>query len=200
MPTEEGMASRRGVLKAVGAGIVLGETFTGTVAADVTPTSSENTFMEQIATVLSSTHKYRDVETAKADGYRELGVVPEPPVGHVLEKAEYFDGNEYIGPTKLTEPPALLFYAPTNGEDDSEDLLFAGVEYTVSGDQTRNPPDLFADEDTSSEFTVTEEEGWHRSPAPDVHDVTGLHVWVYLDNPEGVFHKGHPLIAHMISN
>lgn len=191
--------SRRVVLRTVGAGIALRGISSGRAAANG---DSQGAFMEQLATVLSSTYAYRDVDVAMEDGYEELGVVPEPPVGLVLERSDYFDGPEYVGETDLAEPPALLFYAPFGGRADGDepDPILAGVEYTVSGDRTSDPPDLFTDEDASHDLAVTEEEGWHRSPDPSVHDVTGLHVWLYLDNPEGVFRKGHPLVDHLVGD
>ncbi|WP_137285512.1 hypothetical protein [Halorussus salinisoli] len=201
MSTGARTTSRRVVLKTLGAGIVFGGTVTGNVAASDATTANEDTFREQLTTVLSLTHKYQDVDVAQDDGYEKFGEVAEPPVGHVYEKSEYWDGKDFIGKTDIAEPPTLLFYAPISGEDDGDepDLVLAGVEYTVSGDQTGNPPNLFADEDTPHELKVTEAEGWHRSPAPDVHDVTGLHVWLYLNNPDGLFRKGHPHIADLVS-
>lgn len=184
--------TRRAILKGIGSAIAIGSAFTGRVAA------SDDTLAKQLDTARSFTHKYGDVATARDDGYEEFGV--EPPVGHVLQRTDYFDAEEFIGPTRLTEPPALLFYAPLESEGDSDDadLLLAGVEYHVAGDRTSDPPDLFDDENASRELEVTEEEGWHRSPTPDVLDVTGLHVWVHLHNPEGVFHVGHPTIERLV--
>ncbi|PSP55450.1 hypothetical protein BRC82_05815 [Halobacteriales archaeon QS_1_67_19] len=178
--------------------MALAGAFTGSVAADGDPTAGDETFSEQLFTVLGATHEYRSVHTAKEAGYEELEAVA--ALGHVFEYSAYWDGNEYTGPTELSEPPALLFYAPISGEGDSDDrdLVLAGVEYTVSGDRTGNPPDLFADEDSSRELKVTDEEGWHRSPDPAAHDVTGLHVWLYLSNPEGLFRLGHPYMEQLV--
>lgn len=186
------MTSRRDVLKTVGAGIVLGGAFTGRAAA------SEDGFENQLNTVWSSTRKYGDVATARADGYEEFGVMP--PVGHIYQRSEFFEEETFVGTTGLTEPPSLLFYAPITGERDADDadLVLAGVEYHVAGDRTSDPPDLFDDENAAGELEVPETEGWHRSPVPDALDVTGLHVWVHLHNPAGVFHGGHPIIERLV--
>lgn len=199
MSTEVTLTSRRGVLKMVGAGIALGGGIAGEVSAS-SAVDDDDTFAQQLVTVLSSTQKYQDVETARDHGYEEFGV--EPPVGHIFQQSDFFDEEAYTGPTELTEPPALLFYAPVPLEEDPDetDLSLAGVEYHVSGDQTSDPPSLFDDENGSMELLVPEEDGWHRSPTPDVLDVTGLHVWIHLHNPAGMFHAGHPLIEPLIDD
>ena len=195
------VVGRRPLLQAFGAGLAL------SVGSGVTTASgdgSEDTqadvdpFLEDITTVLSTTHKYHAIDEAKEDGYEEFDVLP--PVGHIYQKVDYFDGAEFTGPTELTEPPSLLFYAPFGDEGDADeiDLVLAGMEYHVSGDQTEDPPNLFASEDSTYEFEVAEADGWHRSPVPETLDVTGLHVWLYLSNPAGLFHGGNPLVEQLV--
>ena len=195
---------RRPLLKALSAGVAL-SVGSGVATASDDGNSSDTTqagadaLLEDLTTVLSTTQKYHGIGEAIEDGYEAFGVMP--PVGHIYQRSDYFEGPEFTGPTELTEPPSLLFYAPIEGEGDSGDLdlVLAGVEYHVSGDQTSNPPNLFADEDTSYELKVTEEDGWHRSPVPETLDVTGLHVWLYHSNPAGLFHGGHPLMEQLVS-
>ena len=194
---------RRPVLKALSAGVALSVGGGVATAADDSDRSDgsqagADAFLQDLDTVLSTTYKYHGIGEAREDGYQEFGVMP--PVGHIYRKSDYFEGSEFIGPTELTEPPSLLFYVPTRGEEDSgdPDLVLAGMEYHVPGDQTSSPPNLFADEDASYELTVTEAEGWHRSPVPETLDVTGLHVWLYLSNPAGLFHGGHPLVEQLV--
>lgn len=179
------LANRRTVLKTLGVGAV------GSLAVVGTAAAGDDTFAHQLNTVRSFTRQYKDIQTAKASGYEFFAVLP--PVGHI------YANLDNIGNTGLTEPPSLLFYAPPNGSEttDESDLILAGHEYHVSGDQTSNPPNIFDDESVSRKLKVTEAEGWHRSPIPDVLDVTGLHVWVHLQNPKGVFHTGHPTIQRL---
>lgn len=180
--------SRRTVLRSIGVGLTASGLYTATAAA------GDNTFTEQLTTARVATRKYHDVATARDDGYEKLGV--EPPVGHI------YHNPTFIGNTGLTQPPSMLFYAPIVIEGDIEytNLFLAGLEYHVEGDQTENPPNMFADENASRELKVTEAEGWHRSPIPDVLDVTGLHVWVHLPNPNGMFHPEHPIMPLLVGD
>ena len=72
-----------------------------------------------------------------------------------------------------------------------DDLVLGAVEYSVPGDQTESPPDIFADEASPRLLKVTEEEGWHFESA---EGFTGLHAWVHRGNPDGVFHHANPNI------
>lgn len=179
---------RRSVLKAFGSGVVAGSIFATTAAA------GDDAFATQLTTVRSFTRKYRDIATARADGYEFFAALP--PVGHI------FANPEFVGNTGLTESPSLLFYAPnrSDGPTDESGLILAGLEYHVPGDRTADPPNMFADETASRRLKVTEADSWHRSPIPDVLDVTGLHVWVHLPNPAGVFHNEHPTIERMMGD
>lgn len=196
--------SRRVVLQSIGAGIALSGISGGTVAARGGGGSGDSgaaadALLEDLATALSVTHKYHRLDEAIEDGYEAFAVMP--PVGHIYQQSDYFEGATFSGPTELAEPPSLLFYAPISGETDSGDfdLVLAGMEYHAPGDQTSDPPNLFADEDAAYDLAVPEAEGWHRSPVPDALDVTGLHVWLYLANPAGIFHGGHPLVEQLVN-
>lgn len=164
----------------------------GGVGFSATVSARTDTLTEQLATVRSTIRKYRGVGSAKLDGYEFLEVAP--PVGYV------FHNPDFIGNLELTDPPSMLFYIPLKIEEEIHESILglAGVEYHVAGDQTASPPDIFDDENASRELKVTEEEGWHRSPTPDTLDVTGIHVWSHLPNPEGIFHLGHPAIERRI--
>ena len=177
------LTNRRTVLKTLSGGAV------GSLALVGTGAAADDTFANQLNTVRSFTRQYKNIQTAMDSGYEFFDVLP--PVGHI-----YANPNN-IGNTGLTKPPSLLFYAPPAGTDtiDESDLILAGHEYHVSGDQTSNPPNIFDDESASRKLKVSEVEGWHRSPIPDILDVTGLHVWVHLQNPKGVFHTGHRLVG-----
>lgn len=61
----------------------------------------------------------------------------------------------------------------------------------------RQGQDIFADEDASRNFKVTEAEGWHANP--DGEPITGLHVSAHLDNPKGLFALPHGEIENRLS-
>lgn len=184
--------NRRTVLKTLGAGAVGSLVTVGTAAA------GDDTFANQLNTVRASTRKYRDVQTARANGYQLFGVVKF--VGVVLVNPDNL-GNLGHG-----EDPTLLFYAPTRnaeieGEGDVEDTntILAGLEYHVTREEGGSPPNIFDDENANRNLKVTEAEGWHPNTLPlgdggAPVDVFGLHVWAHLQNPDGVFALAHPTI------
>lgn len=181
--TESSDTNRRTVLKTIAAGLTTGTVFTGSAVA------SDHTFANQLNTVRASTRKYRDVARARADGYERVAVVN--LVGVV------FNNAEFMGNTGHTDPPANLFYAPNrSGGTKDSDLVLAGIEYHVPG-RDAGDQDIFADEEASRTLKVTEAEGWH--PNPFGGDFTGLHVWVHLQNPEGVFALAHPTIRDRLT-
>lgn len=187
--------SRRTALKATGGlglGIATGSILVGNAAA------GDHTLAHQLKTVRATTRKYRDVDTAMADGYTRLGVLP--PVG------VFFGDLDNIGNLGHTDPPSLLFYAPNQaGDTENEDLVLAGVEYHVyvDTDEEGNPvdphPNIFDDEEASRRLRTTESEGWHHNP-DFAGGVWGLHAWVHLGNPEGVFAGPHPTIRRRMTD
>lgn len=186
--------SRRTALKAAGSlgiGIATGTIFAPSAAA------RDHAFAAELETVRASTRPYRDVRTARDNGYEFFAVVPF--VGVVFENLE-----ENVGNVGHAEDPSLLFYAPTAGAEieDGDDVantntVLAGIEYHVEGDHG-DDQDIFADEAASRELKVTEAEGWHANPQG--RPITGLHVWIHLENPNGVFATEHPTIRDRLSD
>ncbi|MFD1644589.1 hypothetical protein [Haloarchaeobius litoreus] len=135
---------------------------------------------------------YRDFDTAREDHYSAISPYV-PGMGF-----HFADGSPFG--TDLEDPGVLVYfttgnYDPEPGEphDQShdDDLVLGGVEWLVPGDQAANPPNIFADEDSSRHLRTTEAEGWHFESE---RDFTGLHAWVHRGNPEGVFHPTNPTI------
>lgn len=83
---------------------------------------------------------------------------------------------EYLGDgiLSVTTPEALLFEPQSNGR-----LRLVGVEYILPGEPTDDPPVLFG-----QEFAYV--------PA---FEVWGLHVWPWLDNPNGLFAPWNPRVS-----
>lgn len=175
------------MLKAIGVGL------TGSVAHVGSVSAGTDELAAELNTVRSLTREYRDLETARADGY--VAVSP-----YVPGMGFHFADGPPFGAT-LEDPGVLVYftngsYNPEPGEDhDSEhddDLILGAVEWLVPGDQADDPPNIFSDESSRRELRVTEEEGWHYE---EHEGFTGLHAWVHRGNPAGVFHPTNPEIA-----
>lgn len=102
--------------------------------------------------------------------------------------------------TDREDPPILVYftdgsYDPSPDEmhdrDRDSDLVLGAVEYAVPGDQSNDPPNIFADEGTDRNLRASEEHGWHYEKQV---DFTELHAWVHRGNPAGVFHSTNPQI------
>lgn len=175
--------TRRSVLRTTGAALLFGAA-TGSASAD------DDQLAAQLNTVRETTGKYRDIETARADGY--VAVSP-----YVPGMGFHFADGPPFG-TDLEDPGILVYFttgsynpAPGEGHDPARDdeLVLGAVEWLVLGDQSGDPPDIFADESSHRDLQVTEAEGWHYESA---EDFTGLHAWVHRGNPAGVFHPTNP--------
>lgn len=183
--------SRRTALKTIGGGLVLG--VTGAAPATAQP----DELPRQLNDVRAATQKYKDIETARNDGY-----VPVSP--YVPGMGFHFADDPPWGELELTDPGILVYftngsYDPGPGElhdpDHDDDLILGAVEWVVLGDQTDEPPNIFDDEDSKRNLKVTEEEGWHfEDEEPPEGGFSGLHAWVHRGNPAGVFHHTNPNI------
>lgn len=185
--------NRRTVLQTLGGGLLVGTVATPHVSAQGEDTSADDAELsQQLNSVRAVTRKYRDIETARADGYAAVSPYV-PGMGF-----HFADGPPFG--TDLEDPGVLVYftngsYNPAPGEDHEtchdDDLILGAVEWLVRGDQEANPPDIFNDEDSQRDLKVTEEEGWHFE---DQEGFTGLHAWVHRNNPAGVFHHTNPNI------
>lgn len=152
--------------------------------------SKSETLITQLNAVYLATRKYRSVAAAREDGYAQAMVVPN--VGHI------FAINDRIkdGEVNIVEPEALVYVdtrtTGCGGDPADADLNLAAIEYVVPGHRAENPPDLFADENTSYLLKVTEEEGWHNN---EEIPVTGLHVWLHHWNLAGLFSLTNPAVS-----
>lgn len=150
---------------------------------------------QQLNAVRQATKKYRDLETARNDGYADIS-------GYVPGMGFHFADDGPFG-TELRNPPVIVYFtnenynpAPGDPHDPAhdDDLILGAVEFLVPGDQTEKKPDIFADEDSPRNLKVSEEHGWHYDNPPGLPDFTALHAWVHRGNPAGVFHPTNPTI------
>jgi hypothetical protein len=133
---------------------------------------------ETLATLRSVTKRYLDLDAAKADGFvflhgcevREAG----GPVGTVyVNMGRLADGR--IDPWS----PDGLIYAPDSANADHPKLV--AVEFAIPyALWTAAQPPTFLD----ATFQREDEFG-----------VFGLHVWVWRDNPKGMFAESNPNVS-----
>lgn len=188
MQTEIGPVGRRRAISILVGGVALGST-----SGLATASEEGAELSQQLNAVRTTTREYRDITTARAQGY-------EPLLGYFPGMGFHFtDRNPPLGADR-NDPPLLVYvptgsYNPEPGElhdpEHDDDLILGGVEYLVAGNQEADPPDIFADVGSRRELPVTEAEGWHFEA--DL-GITGLHAWVHRGNPAGVFHPTNPTI------
>lgn len=179
------VVSRRSVLKTTGGALLFGVA-TGSASA------GDDRLSEQLNAVREMTRKYRDIETARDDGYGAVSPYV-PGMGF-----HFADGPPFG--TDLEDPGVLVYftngsYNPDPGEEhdpaNDDDLVLGAVEWLVPGNQEDNPPDIFDDEASHRDLRVTEAEGWHFEHE---EGFTGLHAWLHRGNQAGVFHPTNPTI------
>lgn len=191
------VVGRRPFLKTVGIGLAGTAALTGSAAA---ATGGSGELARELEAVRAATQKYRDVAAARADGY----VVVSP---YTPNMGFHFVNPALVAPDEeaevdTTKPPILVYfttgaYAPGPGgiHESARDgeLRLGAVEFAHVGDDGApgTPANYFSDESASRSLAVSEEDGWHWTPGP---DITALHVWVHRGNPAGVFHPTNPTI------
>ena len=117
---------------------------------------------------------YDFIAHAEHDGYDTEVTGYRPHMGYHYLNAGLLDDKFEV------EKPELLLYAP----DDNNDLKFVAVEYAVPIEDLNNPPP--APEGFKGDADVweinTEFKLWT------------LHVWVKLENPNGIFASHNPVL------
>lgn len=94
----------------------------------------------------------------------------------------YHFANPNLFGTVDRREPQILAYGVEDGE-----LVLGAVEYLVpkAGEYAENPPDLFDHDDGA--------EQWGTLPAGEFpFDLWAMHVWVHVENPNGVFYPINP--------
>lgn len=158
------------------------------------------TLEEQLDQALSATEKYKDVEVALAEGYVSTEA-------HVPQMGVHYINFALLDETFDLKAPEVLLYVSREGT-----WVLVGIEYVVPGpvppegftggedvwgvheatchykDGTEIPADSpdacpATNPDTGAEFDT-----WHP-------DLQTLHVWLYLENPDGLFAELNPEIG-----
>lgn len=132
---------------------------------------------KELAALRRATARYHRVEVAVEDGFVQAAPCADPPnpgaIGIPYVKLDRIDMI-----INLEEPEVLFYESQKNGR-----LRLVGAEPVVpieAWDEVHDePPSLFG-----HEFHRNEEVGLY-----------GLHMWVWLHNPEGIFAFTHPKVS-----
>lgn len=191
MSSDNRLSKRRTVLKALGSGLI--------VSSMAGPASARSDALaRELNDVRKATRRYRDVSTARSDGYDGQISPYVPGMGfHFIDPARIAsDASEYVD---VTNPPMLVYvptgsYTPDPGdvhdEERDDDLRLAAVEFAHF--ETGVPGNYFSDETSTRSLKTMEAEGWGPIPNTPLH---ALHVWVHRNNPDGVFHPTNRTVA-----
>ena len=129
---------------------------------------------EEMNKLRAAVTPYDFIEHAEHDGYDTEVTGYRPHMGYHYLNAGLLDDTFEV------ERPELLLYAP----DENNKLKFVAVEYAVPIEDLNNPPPVpegFKGRDDVWEIN-TEFKLWT------------LHVWVKLENPNGIFASHIPLL------
>ena len=119
------------------------------------------------------TNSYVDFSRAQAAGYTErlTDCMSDASggMGYHYGKLANIDGN-----ARLLEPEILMYEPQSDGS-----LRFVGIEFVVPLSASATPPSLFGLQ-------------YHRNEA---FQLWVLHVWLYKDNPSGMFTDWNPTVS-----
>lgn len=131
--------------------------------------------LKQLAQARRATAKYHNIDTAFAEGFIDVNFIL-PGVGcHLMNLGRLFDG------TFIASEPEIVIYADCTPGQGGKAVLRA-IEYAAPCGPpcTLPPPEGFTgDHDV---WAVFNDELWT------------LHVWVWRNNPDGIFVKINPRI------
>ena len=155
--------------------IVVTVGYPGVAIADSDKLASDT--RKELAQARRATAKYHDIDAAYADGFVDADIFL-PGVGCHLINLGYLDGD-----FELTKPELLIYANCSPGQGGEAELR--AIEYvTLCGGPptcTLPPPEGFSgDDDIWTPFT----DG----------SLWTLHVWVWRNNPDGIFVKINPRI------
>ena len=155
-----------------GAAVVL---LGGLMACNDGPTHPSVTADQQrdLNALYGATYAYADFSAAQAAGYTEkltdCMADASGGMGYHYGKVANIDGE-----ARLLEPEILMYEPQADGS-----LKFVGIEFVVPLSASATPPSLFGLQ-------------FHRNEA---FQLWVLHVWMYRDNPSGMFTDWNPNVS-----
>jgi hypothetical protein len=141
----------------------------GTTAKATAKDNFSPELRRELAQVRRATAKYHDISEAMADGYVDIDVFI-PQMGFHYLKPSFLDADFTL------DKPELLVYA---ADPVKNRFRLVCVEYAVPTDLASEPPEGF----------TGDEDHWHRN---EEFGLWTLHVWVWLENPNGMFTELNP--------
>jgi len=171
LPTKEAHRTRSKTTAAAAAVLLAGSLF----ACNDNPTGPSVTADQQrdLNALFGATNAYTDFSRAQADGYTErltdCMADSSGGMGYHYGKVANIDGN-----ARLLEPEILMYEPQPDGS-----LKFVGIEFVVPLSAAATPPSLFGIP-------------FHRNEA---FQLWVLHVWLYRENPSGMFTDWNPTVS-----
>jgi hypothetical protein len=160
---------------------------------------------KQIARIRAATAKYHDVNVAIADGFVQLGspCIEIPGLG--TDGIHFTNLSRFIQPGVVLEEPEQLVYIPTRNGG----LRLVSVEYdnlALYIDTTASIPGVFPSFQDPLPANLLEVAGPfsilnQTSVGPFIDSANGtpwfyfLHVWVWAENPKGIFADLNPRLS-----
>ncbi|MBB0242679.1 hypothetical protein FNQ90_00790 [Streptomyces alkaliphilus] len=192
---------RRSAIALVGAGaLALGPALSA--SAENGEEGLDEQTQQEIEDLREAMEPYQDVDQAIEDGYVQAEECVETDDGAI---GYHYYNPDYINQdVNQDEPPVLVYLPDPDGEPG--DLRLGAVEYIVA-DEGQDPPELFGQEfesppeerdtgeqldeqDTNGEDNGEDngagliEDQFNGDDAPDAYS---LYVWLFWDNPDGIF-------------
>jgi hypothetical protein len=131
--------------------------------------------LKMLADLRAATSKYHRIEAAMADGYEQGSPCVSSPAGGM--GYHYVNENILDGDFDPTMPEALLYEMDKNGK-----MKLVGVEFVIMADLENDDLLYFGNQ----EFDIAYD------PVPLPFDNYQLHVWIWKNNPAGIFTKFNP--------
>jgi hypothetical protein len=144
----------------------------------------------ELQSVRTELEKYQDPIVAVADGFLSTLICVDFPTGHSEGTMSYVAGGMgvqflnlgNIGPTLDPTKPQVLIYEP-----DGHKLRLVAAEWFVPAEASASPPTIFGKQ------LEGPMEGHHPLMPAGLHHYD-LHVWLWKDNPAGIFSPTNPAV------
>lgn len=145
---------------------------------DAAQAEADSDLQKELAAVREATSQYQDVKKAEADDYHQHSPFV-PGMGF-----HYVNGSLAADAEVIKDQPEALVY--DSNDPDKETRNLGAVEYVIP-----DPEKNLSRGDLPLPFSGMSGAEWHYESAINAWT---LHVWIWLDNPKGVFHPTNPRV------